>query len=75
MMTQKNLKQKAIVVEVINKRIFRVKLEDGTEVLGILSTKIEARHPSLLVGDDIVVLRNPYENNRVKIHEDTWGKR
>jgi len=74
-MNRKTLKRNAIVVGMITDRIFQVKLENGKEVLGILSNKIGESHPNLAIGDCVVVLSNPYEDSRVKIHADTWGKR
>jgi translation initiation factor IF-1 len=68
-------KRNAEVIEIIDIKIIRVRLEDGNEVLATISSKTQMGNPRLEIGQNIIVFVNPYEEKRVQVHNDSWGIR
>jgi translation initiation factor IF-1 len=57
------------VIEALPSANFKVKLDDGREVLAYLSGKMRMYHIKVLVGDRVVVEFSPYDENRGRIVE------
>ena len=55
------------VVENLPNATFRVKLENGHIVLGIISGKMRMHYISILPGDKVTVQLTPYDLSRARI--------
>ena len=55
------------VYEALPATNFRVRLEDGNEVLAHLSGKMRLHHIRILPGDRVIVELSPYDNLRGRI--------
>jgi len=55
------------VVEALPSLSFRVKLEDGREVLAHLAGKMKMFHIKILPGDKVTVEMTPYDERRGRI--------
>jgi translation initiation factor IF-1 len=60
-------KVKGQVVEALPSLLFRVKLENGKEVLAHLAGKMRIHHIKILPGDQILVETTPYDERRGRI--------
>lgn len=49
-----------VVIEALPNALFRVELEDGTEVLSYLAGKMRLHRIRVLVGDKVTLLLDPY---------------
>lgn len=56
-----------MVVEVLPSTNFRVRLDDGREVLAHLSGRMRLNFIRILVGDRVVVEMSPYDQRRGRI--------
>lgn len=63
----KKIKKKGVVVETLPDANFRVKLEDGREVLCHLAGKLRLYRIKILPGDKVSVEISPYDQNRGRI--------
>ena len=59
----------AIVVENLPNAMFKVKLENGHEILAHISGKLRMNYIKILPGDKVKVELSPYDLNRGRI---TW---
>ena len=57
------------VTEALPNAIFKVKLENGHEILGHISGKLRMNYIRILPGDKVVVELSPYDLTRGRI---TW---
>lgn len=55
------------VLETLPNLQFKVKLEDGREILAYLSGKLVIHHIRILAGDKVTVETNPYDQKRGRI--------
>ena len=55
------------VIEALPSTLFRVKLDDGKEVLGHLSGKLRLHFIKITVGDRVLVELSPYDDKRGRI--------
>ncbi len=55
------------VIEALPSAMFRVRLEDTTEVLGHLSGKMRLHYIKVLVGDRVIIEFSPYDKTRGRI--------
>jgi len=63
-----NLKRYAgIVVEALPSTHFKVKLENGEEILAHLAGKLRINRIKILLGDKVTVEMSPYDNKRGRI--------
>lgn len=46
---------------------FKIKLEDGREILAHLSGRLRLNHIRILAGDEIIVELSPYDERRGRI--------
>jgi translation initiation factor IF-1 len=61
------IRKKGIVVETLPDANFRVKLEDGSEVLCHLAGKLRIYRIKILTGDRVTVELSPYDQKRGRI--------
>jgi len=66
-MSKKELRKKGIVIETLPDANFKVKLEDGEEVLCHLAGKLRIYRIKILVGDRVSVELSPYDRKRGRI--------
>ena len=55
------------VIEALPSAMFRILLEDGSEVLGHLAGKMRLHYIKVLVGDRVVIEFSPYDEKRGRI--------
>jgi len=63
----KNNQYEGIVIEALPSTTFKVKLDDGREVLAHLSGKLRLNYIRILVGDKVIVELSPYDDKRGRI--------
>jgi translation initiation factor IF-1 len=56
-----------VVIEALPATTFKVKLEDGKEVLAYLSGKMRRFHIRIVPGDKVSVEMTPYDDRRGRI--------
>lgn len=66
-MKQNRLKEKGQVLEALPSFLFRVKLENGQEILAHLAGKLRIYRIKVLPGDRVLVERSPYDAKRGRI--------
>lgn len=66
MKSEKNFAE-GIVTESLPNTFFRVKLEDGNEILAHLSGKMRLHYIKVLQGDRVRVEMTPYDNTKGRI--------
>jgi translation initiation factor IF-1 len=64
---RRDLQKKGVVLEALPSTLFRVKLEDGKEVLAHLAGKLRMFRIKILPGDQVVVETNEYDEKRGRI--------
>lgn len=64
---KKGFQKKGTVLEALPSTLFKVKLEDGKEVLAHLAGKLRIFRIKILPGDRVTVELNPYDENRGRI--------
>ena len=68
MLTQdQRIKKNGVVIEALPSTTFKVKLEDGSEIIAHLSGRLRINRIRILVGDKIKVEMSPYDNKRGRI--------
>jgi len=65
-MNQEN-KVKGQVIEALPSLLFKVKLEDGREILAYLGGKMKIHRIKILPGDKVLVETTPYDARRGRI--------
>ena len=66
-MNKKNIRKSGIVLETLPSTNFRVKLDDGEEVLCHLAGKLRMYKIKILPGDRVTVEMSPYDPTRGRI--------
>ena len=61
------LRKHGIVTEALPSTLFRVKLEDGKEILAHLAGKLRMYRIKVLPGDKVTVEMSPYDETRGRI--------
>lgn len=61
------LELNGVVVEALPGTLFRVKVNEGHEVLCTLSGKLRQNHIMIILGDKVVVEVSPYDTSRGRI--------
>jgi translation initiation factor IF-1 len=64
---KRNLQKRGTVLEALPSTLFKVKLEDGKEVLAHLAGKLRIFRIKILPGDSVTVETNPYDEKRGRI--------
>lgn len=66
-MAQNIIKKDGRVVEALPNTFFKIVLDDGNEILGILSGKMRMNRITILPGDKVSVEMTPYDNKKGRI--------
>lgn len=66
-MKQSKIKEQGQVIEALPSLLFKVRLEDGKEVLAHLAGKLRIYRIKVLPGDKVLVERSPYDEHRGRI--------
>jgi len=66
-MKQEENKAKGQVLEALPSLLFRVRLEDGREILAHLAGKMKIHRIKVLPGDKVLVETTPYDEKRGRI--------
>ena len=64
---KENLIKEGVVIETLPATTFKVRLDDGGEVLAHLSGKLRLNFIRILLGDKVRVELSPYDKNRGRI--------
>ena len=67
MAKQAAIRQDGIITEALPNAQFRVRLENGHELLGLLSGKMRMNYIKILQGDKVTVELSPYDLNKGRI--------
>lgn len=68
MSKQPLIKQDGTIVEALSNAMFRVKLENGHEILATISGKMRMHYIRILPGDKVGVELSPYDLTRGRIN-------
>ena len=66
-MNKENLRKQGIVLEALPSTLFRVKLEDESEILAHLAGRLRRFRIRVLPGDKVTVEISPYDKKRGRI--------
>lgn len=64
---EEKIKVEGIVTENLPNATFRVKLDEGDEILAYISGKMRIHRIKILAGDKVKVEMSPYDNKRGRI--------
>jgi len=67
MAKQDIIKQDGIITEALSNAMFRVRLENGHEILATISGKMRMHYIRILPGDKVSVEMSPYDLTRGRI--------
>jgi translation initiation factor IF-1 len=67
MAKQSLIKQDGSIVEALSNAMFRVKLENGHEVIATISGKMRMHYIRILPGDKVSIEMSPYDLTRGRI--------
>ena len=56
-----------VVVEALPNAMFRVKLDNGHEILAVISGKMRMHYIKILVGDKVTIEMSPYDLTKGRI--------
>jgi translation initiation factor IF-1 len=66
-MKNQAIRKEGTIVEGLPNASFKVKLDEGHEILAHVSGKMRMNHIKILAGDRVSVEMSPYDNNRGRI--------
>lgn len=66
-MAEKNIRKEGVVIEGFPNATFKIKLDDGNEILAYVSGKMRLNKIKILPGDKVIVELSPYDNSRGRI--------
>ena len=66
-MKQESIESEAIVLEVLPNTTFKVKLDNGMEILAYISGKIRKNYIRIIPGDKVLVELSPYDLSKGRI--------
>lgn len=69
MSKEDTIEVEGIVVDVLPNAVFKVKLENGHEVIAHISGKLRQNYIKILTGDRVTIELSPYDLSRGRI---TW---
>ena len=67
MSKQPLIKQDGIIIEAMSNAMFRVKLENGHEILATISGKMRMHYIKILTGDKVKIEMSPYDLTKGRI--------
>jgi translation initiation factor IF-1 len=62
------IKQDGVIVEALSNAMFRVRLENGHEIVAHISGKMRMNYIKILPGDKVSVEMSPYDLNKGRIN-------
>ncbi|PJE69651.1 MAG: translation initiation factor IF-1 [Candidatus Staskawiczbacteria bacterium CG10_big_fil_rev_8_21_14_0_10_38_10] len=65
--TKKVIKKEGTVIEALPNTFFRVKLDEGKEILAFLSGKLRIHRIRILTGDRVSIEMTPYDEEKGRI--------
>lgn len=65
--TQNRIEMNGVVTQCLSNGMFRVKLENGFNVLAHVSGKIRRNYIRILLGDKVIVELSPYDLTRGRV--------
>ena len=68
MAKQQMIKQDGVIVEALSNAMFRVRLENGHEIIATISGKMRMHYIRILPGDKVGVEMSPYDLSRGRIN-------
>lgn len=66
-MAKENIKKEGVIIEKFPNATFKVKLDDGSEVLAYISGKMRIYRIKILPGDKVTMEFSPYDEKRGRI--------
>jgi len=66
-MQENRIYKEGVVMEALPSTLFRVKLEDGSEIIAHLAGRLRIHHIRVLAGDRIRVELSPYDETKGRI--------
>jgi len=66
-MAEEKIKVRGVVTEALPDTTFRVKLDDGREILAYLAGKMRLHYIRVIPGDRVLVELSPYDQTRGRI--------
>lgn len=66
-MAQEVVEANGVILESLPNTTFKVKLEDGREILAHLAGKMRLHHITVMPGDQVKVQMSPYDKDRGRI--------
>ncbi len=67
MAKQPSIKQDGVITEALSNAMFRVRLENGHEIIATISGKMRMNYIKILPGDKVQVEMSPYDLSRGRI--------
>ena len=67
MSKQPLIKQDGVILEALSNAMFRVKLENGHEILATISGKMRMHYIKILPGDKVKLEMSPYDLSKARI--------
>ncbi len=64
---KKNLQKSGVVIEALPSTKFKVRLEDGKEIIAHLAGRLRMFHIKVLPGDTVTVETTPYDDSKGRI--------
>ncbi|MFY9461590.1 MAG: translation initiation factor IF-1 [Candidatus Sungiibacteriota bacterium] len=66
-MVENRIYKEGVVTEALPSTLFRVKLDDGSEIIAHLAGRLRVHHIRVLAGDRIRVELSPYDETKGRI--------
>lgn len=66
-MVEKNIKKGGVIIEKFPNATFKVRLDEGKEILAYISGKMRIHRIKILPGDRVTVELSPYDETRGRI--------
>ncbi len=67
MAKQTSIKQDGVILEALSNAIFRVKLQNGHEIIAHISGKMRMHYIKIIPGDKVVIELSPYDLTKGRI--------
>lgn len=66
-MKKEATRKEGVIIEGLPNATFKVKLDDGSEILAHISGKMRMNYIKILAGDRVIIELSPYDNKRGRI--------
>ena len=64
---KKTFRKEGQVIEALPSTFFKIRLDDGNEILAVLAGKMRMNRITILPGDRVLVEMTPYDNKKGRI--------